>query len=101
MNDSVPSPTPRRPVQTKPAERDRLTTLPWHSALYQAVRALEAQLDASRKEVVELRVANSQLNAQLQKARTWARNSNANWKLRREAWHRERDELLRRIGERS
>lgn len=98
MNDDVPSPAARRPVQAEPADRNGLSPLPWQSALYAAVRALEAQLDACRKENTELRVANSQLHARLEKAREWARKSNGNWRLRQQAWHRERDELLRRLG---
>ena len=99
MNDDVPSPAPRRPVQAEPAERDGLSALPWHSALYQAVQGLEAQLDTCRKENTELHVAVSQLNARLAKARHWARESNERWRLRQEAWRRERAELLARLGE--
>lgn len=98
MNDDVPSPAARRPVQAEPAERNGLSALPWHSALYQAVRALEAQLDACRKENTELHITVSQLSARLTKARHWARESNERWRLRQEAWHRERAELLRRLG---
>lgn len=82
----------------EPAERNGLAALPWQSALYEAVRGLEAQLDACRKENTELHVAVSQLNARLNKAREWARGSNERWGLRQEAWHRERAELLARLG---
>lgn len=92
MSDGdVPSPAPKRPLQAQPANRNGLSALPWEGALYAAVSALEAQLDASRKE-------NLQLRAQLAHAREWARKSNRNWKLRQEAWHRERAELLARLG---
>jgi hypothetical protein len=91
-NGDVPSPAARRPVQTEPAERNGLSTLPWDGALFAAVSALEAQLDTCRKE-------NAQLRVQLSHAREWARKSNANWALRREAWHRERSELLARLDD--
>ena len=99
MADETPSPAVRRPVQAQPAERDGFTALPWQSALYEAVRGLEAQLDACRKENAELRFAVSQLSSTLTKARAWARTSSENWKLRQQAWHRERAELLARLGE--
>lgn len=98
MGDDVPSPADRRPVQAAHAERDGLSPLPWEGALYSAVRALEAQLLACRQENAELHLAVSQLNARLTKARAWARQSSDNWKLRQHAWHRERAELLARLG---
>lgn len=93
MNDGdVPSPA--RAVQTKPAERHGLSPLPWESALYSAVSALEAELLACRKENAELHADIAQLRARLAQAR----KVHANWLLRRDAWHRERAELLARLG---
>ena len=97
-NDDVPSPA-ERPVQAEPAERNGLSPLPWEGALYSAVSALEAQLVACRTENAELLLTVSQLNAKLSKARAWARTTSENWKLRQQAWHRERDELLARLGD--
>ena len=97
MSDEPPSPADRRAVPTEPAERDGLTRLPWESALYASLRALEADLDACRKENAELHLTVSQLHARLNKARAWARTSQENWKLRQQAWHRERNELLKTL----
>ena len=98
-DDGVPSPALRRAVQAEPAERHGLSRLPWEGALHSAVSALEAQLLLCRQENAELRRDISQLNAQLSKGRAWARTTAENWKLRQQAWHRERDELLARLGE--
>jgi hypothetical protein len=94
----VPSPA-KRPVQAEPADRHGLSALPWEGALYSAVHGLEAQLRASRSEIAELQRTNAQLRATLAKARAWARTSNENWKLRQQAWRRERTELLARLGD--
>jgi chromosome segregation ATPase len=93
----VPSPAPSRPVQAEPADRNGLTSLPWEGALFGAVRALEAQLNACRTENAQLHRDLSQLNRRLYKARIWARDSNERWKLRQQAWRRERAELLARL----
>lgn len=92
MSDETPSPATRRAVQAQPAERNGLARLPWEGALFAAVSELEAQLVACRKE-------NATLRARLSHAREWARKSNENWALRREAWHRERAELLARLDD--
>jgi regulator of replication initiation timing len=97
-DDRTPSPADR-PVQAEHAERHGLSKLPWESALFASVSELEAQLHACRKENAELQLANSQLRATLTKARAWARHSNENWGLRQQAWHRERAELLARLGD--
>lgn len=61
--------------------------------------AMRAQLARVERENAELHVAVAQLNARLAHAREWVGKSNENWKLRRQAWQRERTELLARLGE--
>lgn len=94
MSDEIPSPADRRPVQAEPAERHGLTRLPWESALFETMRELEAQLNICREENVRLRLADTQLKAKLRHAHHLLDN----WRLRREAWVRERRELLDRLG---
>lgn len=98
MSDEIPSPA-QRPVQTRAPERDGLAPLPWQGALLSAVSAMEADLNACRAENAQLRSENTQLRARLAKGRIWARTTAENWKLRQQAWHRERDELLARLAE--
>jgi len=93
MADEVPSPAARRAVQTSPAERDGLAPLPWQSALYDAVRALEARLNKCRRENARLMADISQLNARLYRAN----QARERWQLRQQAWHRERAELVARL----
>lgn len=97
MSD-VPSPA-KRAVQAEPAQRNGISNLPWEGALFAAMSALEAQLDACRKENAELLSANALLTARLYKGRVWAQTQTDNWKLRQQAWHRERAELLARLGD--
>lgn len=92
MSDDVPSPAGQR----RPAEpsRDGLTGMPWESALYDAVRALERRVNAAEAERDKLVLEVHMLNQKV-----WdARRRLENWQLRQQAWHRERDELLRRLS---
>jgi len=110
MADEVPSPAARRAVQTTSAERDGLAPLPWQSALYDAVRALEARLNKCRRENARLMADISQLNARLYRAN----QARERWQLRQQAWHRERadgdqrrrhhrtlERLAQRLGDRA
>lgn len=89
MDERVPSPA-RRPAPPRPDGPAR----PGFDAVLFA--ALRAQLARVERENAELHVTVAQLNGTLAKARAWARTSNENWRLRQQAWHRERDELLAR-----
>jgi len=64
----------------------RLAKPPWQDALFAAV-------DAKARENAELRATIAQLNARLYRAN----EARERWKLRQQAWHRERAELLARI----
>jgi len=89
MSDEIPSPAgARRPPEPS---RDGLGGLPWESALYDAVRALEVRVVAAERERDELALSNSKLRRDL----ALCRERLENWRLRQAAWRRERDELLR------
>lgn len=83
----VPSPARRHNNEARP---------PFEAVLFDALRA---QLARVERENAGLKVDVAQLNATLAKARAWARTSNENWKLRRQAWLHEREELLGCIRE--
>lgn len=69
---------------------------PWESALYTAVAALEDRLAEARRLYAELL---ADLAVERAKTRE-CRGRLENWKLRQQAWQRERAELLARLGER-
>jgi len=66
--------------------------MPWESALYDAVRALERRATEAERERdrLILRVH------KLEKALWECRQRLENWQLRQNAWRQERAELLRR-----
>ena len=90
MNDEIPSPAGTGPPAPPP--HDGPVRLPWESALYDAVRALEQRAREAERERDRLILRVHKLEGQLRECRTRLEN----WKLRREAWRRERAELLRR-----
>lgn len=59
---------------------------PWESALYEAMRKQEGQLRQCKAERARLQARVVDLTHRLE-----------NWQLRREAWARERAELLQRL----
>jgi chromosome segregation ATPase len=70
--------------------------MPWESALYQAVARMEDRLAEARRHYAEL-----QADLAVERARlAECRGRLENWKLRQQAWQRERAELLARLGER-
>ena len=69
---------------------------PWSQALLAAVRKLEAERDELQQQLASSQLAVSQLRSRLQQARTQLDN----WRLRHEAWRRERAELLARLERR-
>ena len=81
MSDEIPSPASHR------------TGMPWESALYDAVGRLEARAVEAERENERLIVRVHRLEHALRECRTRLEN----WKLRQEAWRRERGELLARI----
>jgi len=90
MSDEIPSPASRRPVE--PASRvSGPTQPPWAEALLGAVRA---RLERVERENAELHHVVAQLNARLYRAN----QARERWLLRQQAWHRERAELLERLG---
>lgn len=91
MSDEIPSPAGRR--RPAPRSPEGPSGLPWEGALYAAVAALERRAEAAERERNELLV----FNHQLRKALREARGRLENWELRRQAWKRERDELLQRL----
>lgn len=88
MSD-VPSPAGK----TAQPEHNGLAKMPWESALYEAVRALEHRAREAERERDEMALVNHKLRRDL----ALSRERLENWKLRQAAWRRERDELLRRI----
>jgi len=90
MSDEIPSPAGSRP----PAEpfQNGPVRLPWESALYDAVRALELRTADAEQERDRLILRVHKLEGQLRDCRARLEN----WKLRQDAWRRERAELLRR-----
>ena len=97
MNDGVPSPE-RRLLQPSPATSPNgggAMKMPWESALYVAVAALEDRLAEARLHYAELQADLAVERAKLRECRGRLEN----WKLRQQAWQRERQELLKRLGE--
>lgn len=94
MSD-VPSPGRRSAPPAEPS-RNGPAQLPWESALYGAVAALEDRLAACNRAHAELRA-----ELEIERARVReCRSRLENWKLRQAAWARERNELLERLGTR-
>lgn len=83
----VPSPAGKPPPSPNGSMR-----LPWEGALYSAVSALEKRAEEAERERDEMVLVNHKLRKDLYACRERLDN----WKLRQEAWHRERAELLRR-----
>jgi DNA-binding transcriptional regulator YiaG len=73
-----------------PAGERQHNGLPWESALYEAVRALEGRAVRAERERDEMALSNQQLRAKLAACRERLQN----WELRRQAWTRERRTLL-------
>lgn len=92
---SIPAPRPRGDL--RPAGIERNGKLPWSSALLAAQKAQARRLEETEAEVIGLKVTVRTLQQRLHDARDRLEN----WKLRQEAWRRERAELigkLRRYG---
>lgn len=90
MSDEIPSPAGvRRPAEPS---RNGPTQLPWESAIYEAVRALERRVEEAERERDQLVMENHVLRKRLRESRERL----ANWELRRQAWRREREEVMRR-----
>ena len=89
MKRQIPSPAGQR----RQAEPVRDGQLPWESALYDAVGRLEQRAVAAERERDEMALANQQLRSKLAACRERLEN----WELRRQAWTRERNQLLRRL----
>lgn len=90
MSDEIPSPAGTR-RQAEPS-RNGPAKLPWESALYEAVAALEHRAEEAEAERDRLVLENHVLRKQLREARSRLEN----WKLRQESWRRERAEILGR-----
>jgi hypothetical protein len=69
-----------------PARAGGITRLPWESALFAAVEKLEDDLRACKGERAKLQARVVALQHQLE-----------NWRLRQDAWQRERAELLAKL----
>lgn len=78
--------------QAEPSSRE-MGRPPWDVALLANVRALEGRLAEAEAERSELLLANHQLSTKLRVCRERLEN----WKLRQQAWGRERDELLAQL----
>lgn len=94
MSD-IPSPERALLQPPPPASSNGSFKPPWESALYTAVAALEDRLAEARVHYAELL---ADLAVERAKTRE-ARGRLENWKLRQQAWNRERAELLARLGE--
>jgi chromosome segregation ATPase len=94
VSDDVPSPATPAPGAHDAAHGDRLTTLPWLSALYGQVKTLQADLDAREAEIARLMSENDSLQRSLRE--TNVRLDNA--RLQYREWRRERAVLLSRLG---
>lgn len=92
MSDDVPSPAGKR----RPAapSHNGLVAMPWETALYDAVRALERRTAEAEAETQRLIGENHLMRKKLRESKQRLEN----WELRRQAWKLERDELLRRLG---
>ena len=80
--DEIPATAGRRP-----------TKLPWEDALFEAVRKNEQRLHELEREKTELVLENHRLRRALRICRERLEN----WKLRQNAWRRERDQLLNQL----
>jgi hypothetical protein len=81
MKDDVPAPAgPSRP--------------PWETALYQSVQKLEERVVVAERERDEAILRAHTLGARVAECRKRLET----WELRRQAWGRERADLLRQIG---
>lgn len=65
---------------------------PWNEAIYADLRAAEDKLEIARQEYLKLLVANRKLRKQLYEARQRLER----WEERRQAWTRERADLINR-----
>lgn len=72
-------------------------TKPWDEGLLAATRAAEARLELARREYGLLLVENRKLKHQLAEARRRLEN----WKVRQEAWRRERAGLTQEQANRA
>ena len=79
--EAVRAPAQGRPVSEEPRKP------PWETALYQAVGKAQMEVKELKAENARLRARIADLTHRLE-----------NWQLRRDAWHRERNQLQDRIS---